>query len=172
MRIKAKKLTDTAVMPTRHHPTDAGLDLFGDEEVTIKYGETVVVQTNIAIEIPPGYVGDVRPRSGLTLNTSLRVHYGTLDSGYRGSIGIICENASHKGFWEQLQQTIKWLVSAINGEPEYYFRSKGSDTAIGIEKGAKLAQLVIHPIWTGDLDEVAELSEADRGENGFGSTGV
>lgn len=172
MRIKAKKLTDTAVMPTRHHPTDAGLDLFGDEEVTINYGETVVIKTNIAIEIPPGYVGDVRPRSGLTSTTPLRVHYGTLDAGYRGSIGIICENANHKGFWGHLKELLKWMIGAINGEKNYTHRFVEDDLSIEIKKGEKLAQLVIHPIWTGDLDEVAELSEADRGENGFGSTGV
>lgn len=139
MRIAAKRLTETAIIPFRHHATDAGLDLFSDEVVSIYPNHTDLVQTNIAIEIPFGFVGDVRPRSGLTLKTALRVQYGTIDSGYRGGIGIICENIG--------------------------------DEVIQIEKGVKLAQLVILPAWMESLTEVDELKKADRGESGFGSTG-
>ena len=135
-----KKLSPTAITPTKAHTTDAGFDLYADEEVTLLKGETLAVKTNIAIELPEGYVADVRPRSGWTLNTSLRVQYGTIDAGYREGIGIICELARDDGMM--------------------------------IPKGMKLAQLVILPIPEITLQEVTELSDSDRGVNGFGSTGA
>ena len=135
-----KKLSPTAITPTKAHTTDAGFDLYADEEVILLKGETLAVKTNIAIELPEGYVADVRPRSGWTLNTSLRVQYGTIDAGYREGIGIICELARDDGMM--------------------------------IPKGMKLAQLVILPIPEITLQEVTELSDSDRGVNGFGSTGV
>ena len=140
-----KKLSPTAITPTKAHTTDAGFDLFSDEEVILTYGETAAIKTNIAIELPEGYVADVRPRSGLTLNTGLRVHYGTVDSGYRNGIGIICENGDHGALCNR---------------------------TVRIKKGSKIAQLVILPIPTIELKEVNELSDSDRGVNGFGSTGI
>ena len=140
-----KKLSPTAITPTKAHTTDAGFDLFSDEDVILKYGETTAILTNIAIELPEGYVADVRPRSGLTLNTGLRVHYGTIDSGYRNGIGIICENGDHGALCNR---------------------------TVRIKKGQKIAQLVILPIPEITLQEVTELSDSDRGINGFGSTGI
>ena len=140
-----KKLSPTAITPTKAHTTDAGFDLFSDEDVILKYGETTAILTNIAIELPEGYVADVRPRSGLTLNTGLRVHYGTVDSGYRNGIGIICENGDHGALCNR---------------------------TVRIKKGQKIAQLVILPIPEITLQEVTELSDSDRGINGFGSTGI
>ena len=140
-----KKLSPTAITPTKAHTTDAGFDLYADEEVILKYGETTAILTNIAIELPEGYVADVRPRSGLTLNTGLRVHYGTVDSGYRNGIGIICENGDHGALCNR---------------------------TVRIKKGQKIAQLVILPIPEITLQEVEELSSSERGVNGFGSTGI
>ena len=140
-----KKLSPTAITPTKAHTTDAGFDLFSDEDVILKYGETTAILTNIAIELPEGHVADVRPRSGLTLNTGLRVHYGTVDSGYRNGIGIICENGDHGALCNR---------------------------TVRIKKGQKIAQLVILPIPEITLQEVTELSDSDRGINGFGSTGI
>ena len=140
-----KKLSPTAITPTKAHTTDAGFDLYADEDVILKYGETTAILTNVAIELPEGYVADVRPRSGLTLNTGLRVHYGTIDSGYRNGIGIICENGDHGALCNR---------------------------TVRIKKGQKIAQLVILPIPEITLQEVEELSVSDRGVNGFGSTGI
>ena len=140
-----KKLSPTAITPTKAHTTDAGFDLYADEDVVLKYGETTAILTNIAIELPEGYVADVRPRSGLTLYSGLRVHYGTIDSGYRNGIGIICENGDHGALCNR---------------------------TVRIKKGQKIAQLVILPIPEITLQEVEELSDSDRGVNGFGSTGV
>ena len=87
-----KKLSKHAITPTRGHSGDAGLDLYASEEIIIPKGGTIAVPTGIAMAIPMGYVGDVRPRSGKSLNSKLRVVYGTVDSPYRGEIGIICDN--------------------------------------------------------------------------------
>ena len=162
-----KKLSHTAITPTKAHTTDAGFDLYADEDVTLKYGETVAIKTNIAIELPEGYVADVRPRSGLTLNTGFRVHYGTVDSGYRDGIGIICENGSH-------------IQNDENGKKRVYMAASGTlsnastweQEILFVPKGSKIAQLVILPIPEITLQEVEELSVSDRGVNGFGSTGV
>ncbi len=143
-----KKLSPTAITPTKAHTTDAGFDLYADEEVILKYGETAAIKTNIAIELPEGYVADVRPRSGLTLNTGLRVHYGTVDAGYRDGVSVISENGHNYHSYLKKQMFIK------------------------IPKGMKIAQLVILPIPEITLQEVEELSDSERGVNGFGSTGV
>ena len=145
LKVYFKKLSPTAITPTKAHTTDAGFDLYADEDVVLKYGETVAIKTNIAIELPEGYVADVRPRSGLTLYSGLRVHYGTIDSGYRNGIGIICENGDHGALCNR---------------------------TVRIKKGQKIAQLVILPIPEIELKEVNELSDSDRGVNGFGSTGI
>ena len=143
-----KKLSPTAITPTKAHTTDAGFDLYADEDVILKYGETTAILTNIAIELPEGYVADVRPRSGLTLNTGLRVHYGTVDAGYRDGVSVISENGHNYHSYLKKQMFIK------------------------IPKGMKIAQLVILPIPEITLQEVEELSVSDRGVNGFGSTGI
>ena len=162
-----KKLSPTAITPTKAHTTDAGFDLYADEDVVLKYGETAAIKTNIAIELPEGYVADVRPRSGLTLNTGLRVHYGTVDSGYRDGIGIICENGSHVQNDENNKNRIYKVASGT-----LHHASIWEQEVIIIKQGQKIAQLVILPIPEITLQEVNELSDSDRGVNGFGSTGA
>ena len=162
-----KKLSPTAITPTKAHTTDAGFDLYADEDVVLKYGETAAIKTNIAIELPEGYVADVRPRSGLTLNTGLRVHYGTVDSGYRDGIGIICENGSHVQNDENNKNRIYKVASGT-----LHHASIWEQEVIIIKQGQKIAQLVILPIPAITLQEVTELSDSDRGVNGFGSTGI
>ena len=162
-----KKLSPTAITPTKAHTTDAGFDLYVDEDVVLKYGETAAIKTNIAIELPEGYVADVRPRSGLTLNTGLRVHYGTVDSGYRDGIGIICENGSHVQNDENNKNRIYKVASGT-----LHHASIWEQEVIIIKQGQKIAQLVILPIPEITLQEVNELSDSDRGVNGFGSTGT
>ena len=164
-----KKLSPTAITPTKAHTTDAGFDLYADEATIITYGETVAVKTNIAIELPEGYVADVRPRSGLTLNTGLRVHYGTIDAGYRDGIGIICENGNHE---PMISDVMYFVASELTEDKTYSDFIGEKEIVIHIERGQKIAQLVILPIPEITLQEVTELSDSDRGVNGFGSTGV
>lgn len=141
MIIKFKKLSDTAITPCKAHANDAGFDLFSDENITTTGGDKVTIKTGIALELPDGYMADVRPRSGITSKTKLRVQYGTVDAGYRGEISIIVDNI---GSW-------------------YDFEN--------IEEGMKLAQLVIQKIPDVQLIEADELNDTVRGNGGFGSTG-
>lgn len=155
MKLKVKRLTQTARLPEKAFPTDAGFDVFADEAVTIHNGETVAVSTGIALEIPDGYYGRLKARSGLTINSALRVQEGTIDSSYRGEVKIIAE------------------IKALNyDETENLFYQTMPTRPFAIEKGMKIAQLIIQPVPHFKIVEAGELSESDRGENGFGSTGV
>lgn len=141
MILRVKKLTDDAVVPQYAHPGDAGLDLFASVEVEIGAGESAMVGTGIAIQVPPGTEAQVRPRSGLALKRRVTVLNtpGTIDEGYRGEVGVILINHGREPF--------------------------------RIEKGMKIAQMVIKPVTRVEVEEVAELSDSARGAGGFGSTG-
>ena len=142
-KIKIKKLHDNATIPTRSHSTDAGLDLYASEEVCADEG--TLISTGIAVDIPPGYEGTIRPRSGLTSRTGLRVQLGTVDSGYTGELKVIADYIPNEGIGDQ---------------------------TYAVSTGDKIAQLVISPIETPEVEVVDEFdSESERGENGFGSTG-
>ena len=140
-KIKIKKLNADATIPTRSHPTDAGLDLYASEDVSVSRG--TMIPTGIAVDIPPGYEAQVRPRSGLSIRSSLRVTLGTIDSGFVGEINVIADSVNVVG-----------------------------STMYQVKKGDKIAQLVISPIETPEVEVVDDFdSESERGENGFGSTG-
>ena len=139
--IKIKKLNDNATIPTRSHSTDAGLDLYASEDVSVARG--TMIPTGIAVDIPPGFEAQVRPRSGLSVRSSLRVTLGTIDSGFVGEINVIADSIN------------------VIGSTMYH-----------VKKGDKIAQLVLSPIETPVVEVVDEFdSESERGENGFGSTG-
>ncbi|PEQ75180.1 dUTP diphosphatase [Bacillus cereus] len=145
LRTKIKRVRDVE-LPRYAKPGDSGFDLVAAEDTIIWPGETKVVQTGLAFEIPPGYELQVRPRSGMTRNTKLRVVLGTVDSGYRGEVGVLVDNNERP-----ISLNMKAHV---------------------IEKGTRIAQGVIAPVVTAHFVEVDELSESDRGTGGFGSTGV
>lgn len=145
LRVKIKRVKDVE-LPRYAKPGDSGFDLVAAEDTIIWPGETKVVQTGLAFEIPPGYELQVRPRSGMTRNTKLRVVLGTVDSGYRGEVGVLVDNTE--------------IPKAANMQAHV------------IEKGTRIAQGVIAPVITAHFVEVDDLSESDRGSNGFGSTGV
>ena len=165
MKINFKKLSDTAITPLKANYNDAGFDLYADEDATLAYGETKAVATNIALELPDGYMADVRPRSGLTRDTALRVQYGTVDAGYRGGIGIICENVDNL---YKVKTIDNKLHAIITGDQDAILTY---NTAIEIKRGDKIAQLVIQKIPDIELIEADELNETARGAGGFGSTG-
>src|SRR5699024_2721368 len=87
-----KRLTDGAVIPTKAHYNDSGFDLYASEDVIIEPCETAIVLTGIAVELPKGFEAQIRPRSGVTAKTKLRVQLGTIDNGYTGEIGVIVDN--------------------------------------------------------------------------------
>ena len=140
VKVQIKKLNEDAILPQYAHKTDAGADIFALEETIIKPHETKLIKTGVAVAIPVGYEIQIRPRSGLSLKSGLRIANapGTIDSDYRGEICVIMENTSN------LSYTIK--------------------------KEDKIAQLVISPVPMIEWDEVDELEETERGEGGFGST--
>ena len=94
--LEIKLLSEKAIMPRRANPTDSGLDLFTAIETTIPAHATKIIPTNIAIQLPYGYEAQVRPRSGKTAKTKLRVQLGTIDYTYNKDIGIIVDNTSDK----------------------------------------------------------------------------
>ncbi|MDR4408182.1 dUTP diphosphatase [Bacillus anthracis] len=145
LRVKIKRVKDVE-LPKYAKPGDAGFDLVAAEDTIIWPGETKVVPTGLAFEIPPGYEMQVRPRSGITRNTKLRVVLGTVDSGYRGEVGVLVDNT----------ETPK----------------SSNMQAHVIEKGTRIAQGVIAPVITAHFEEVDELSHSERGTNGYGSTGT
>ena len=167
MRIRFKLLSENAKLPTKTNPTDSGLDLYAAEDVVIAPGETVVVKTDVAVELPPGHEAQVRPRSGITSKTKLRIQLGTIDESYRGNIGIIVDNIASVYLPELPVYPIsidgKWQTECLDQYP---------DETYLIRKGDKIAQLVVQPIPQTVAVEISELSASDRGENGFGSSGV
>lgn len=158
-QIGFKRLSPDAVLPTRAHPTDSGFDLCASEDVIISPGATVVIPTGIAVKLPPGYEATVRPRSGVTSRTKLRVQLGTIDGGYGGEIGVIVDNISQKG---PLGPNFV-RIDEDSDKPHAVYR---------ISKGERIAQLVITRLPAVEAVEIAEIGESERGANGFGSTGV
>ena len=167
MNVKIKRLHPDAVITQYAKPGDAGFDLVAVEDIIVKPGETVKVPTGLAFELPEGYELQIRPRSGITLKTKLRVQLGTVDAGYRGEIGVIVDNIAEDPF-----ENVVPYLSHIDGND---YRTDGeiypNETYI-IRKGDKIAQGVIAPIQHAEFIEVDELSDSERGAGGFGSTGV
>lgn len=168
LEIGFKRLSDNAILPTKAHATDSGFDLFAAQDVIIAPGETVVVPSDIAIQLPQGYEAQVRPRSGITSKTKLRVQLGTIDEQYRGNIGIIVDNVAPKtdsetGEFYLMDESKTVLIEYdANFDKTYYVR-----------KGDKIAQLVVQPIpATVAVEITGELEDSDRGANGFGSSGI
>ena len=136
----SRKITEDAVLPTYAHDTDAGADIYAVEDYKLAPHSTTIVKTGLKIAIPAGYEIQIRPRSGLSLKTNLRIANapGTIDAEYRGEVGVIVENT-------------------------------GNLTAT-ISKGDKIAQMVVMPVPMIKWEEVDELSQTSRGEGGYGST--
>ena len=137
MRIK---LLDQNCMPVKKHPTDAGWDLKARlaEPLIIEPATVVQVPAGLCVEIPDGYVGDIRPRSGLT-KKGIVAQYGTVDAPYRGEI----------------------LVNIANIGREAY----------ELLPYERMAQLVILPVFLESLEISDTLSDTERGDKGFGSSG-
>ena len=142
MRLIVKRLDPAgARLPERAHPGDAGLDLFAAADVDVPAGEARLVGTGLAVELPPGTEGQIRPRSGLALRHAVTVLNapGTIDAGYRGEVGVLLVNHGRRAF--------------------------------RVGRGMKVAQLVVTPVVDVEVVEADQLSETTRGGRGFGSTG-
>lgn len=140
--VKIKKLTDTAIIPTKGSAKAAGYDLYSDETIGIEPGTCVKISTGLAITPPKGYFGAVFARSGLASKQGLRPAncVGVCDEDYTG----------------------EYMVALYNDSSETQM----------IQKGERIAQLVFLPYINVDFEEVEELEKTDRGAGGFGSTGT
>ena len=114
MNIRIKKLHPDAILPGYAHgpAEDAGLDLRAVERVLLLPGMAEAVPTGLAIELPPGYEAQVRPRSGLGLKHSLTVNFGTIDPGYRGEIRVVMFNLGRVDYTIEKGDRIAQLVVA------------------------------------------------------------
>ena len=141
VKVKYKLLHPDAMPPIFQTLGSVGADLYSIDTTTILGGCTKLIHTGIALEIPYGYEGQIRPRSGNALNHGYTVLNtpGTIDSDYRGEIGVLIFNS-------------------------------GRDY-VQIKKGDRIAQLVIKKVPMVIFEEVEELNDSNRGRNGFGSTG-
>ncbi len=169
--VKVKRLHPDAVIPVKAHVSDAGLDLVAVEDTIIEPGETALIKTGLAFELPEGYEMQIRPRSGVTLKTKLRVQLGTVDCNYRGEVGVIVDNTRIRtGYTTPTLQTIddKSLYSGKHFGHKV-FEEKGTYL---IRKGDRIAQAVIHRLPDVELVEVVSLGDSERGEGAYGSTGV
>jgi dUTP pyrophosphatase len=143
--LKVKKLHPDAILPKYNYPTDSGFDLHSVEEVIIPPLGRAFVPTGLSFQFNENYEIQVRTKSGLAINQGLMVlnSPGTVDQGYSGEI--------------------KAIIFNTNQAP------------VIIPKGMKVAQAVLCPVVNGgyvEILEVEELNETDRGDNGFGSTGI
>ncbi|MEH6848587.1 dUTP diphosphatase [Bacillus pseudomycoides] len=168
LRVKVKKMNEAVELPKYANPGDAGFDLVAAEDVIINPGETKLIPTGLAFEIPPGYEMQIRPRSGMSRKTKLRVVLGTIDSGYRGEVGVIVDNAS----LIEYASMPRFKAGILAGDNDFSITKPVKYEVIKISKGDRIAQGVIAPVETAHFEEAAELSGSERGTGGFGSTGV
>lgn len=144
VRVRRLRANADLPLPRYHSELAAGLDLCADLEapLTLKPLERALVPTGLSLELPPGFEGQVRPRSGLAAKQGVTVLNapGTIDADYRGEVKVLLVN--------------------LSAEP------------VTLTRGDRVAQLVVAAVTRATLVEVAELSESARGSAGFGSTGV
>lgn len=140
--IRFKKLNPSAAIPQQAHPGDAGMDLVSVDALVLEPGKRALVHTGLAVEIPVGFEGQVRPRSGLALKNGITVLNapGTIDAGYRGELGVVLINLG--------------------------------DSPFAIEPGMRIAQLVIAAVAEVTVAVADDLSATERGTGGYGSSGV
>jgi dUTP pyrophosphatase len=143
--LKVELLNDDAKFPEYAYPSDSGFDLYSTEDLEVGPFGRILVPTGIKLSIPEEYEIQVRPKSGLALNHGLTVLNtpGTVDSGYNGEIKVIVFNTNNN--------------------------------YVKLPKGMKIAQAVLCPVVNGkyvNLIEVNKVTDGERGDNGFGSTGI
>jgi len=146
MKVRIRRLPAARDLPLPSHasPGSAGFDLRAavEGELVLRPGERLLVPTGIVLEIPPGWEGQVRPRSGLALRQGIGLVNapGTIDSDYRGEVGVILINLG--------------------------------DAPCGLKRGDRIAQLVISRAEPIEWEEADSLEGSGRGDGGFGSTGT
>jgi len=143
MKIKLKRLSKHAKMPTYGTKGAGALDLYAVEDVTFHTDDVKAIRSGWIFEIPEGYYVEVVPRSGLSIKNEFIMFNspGVVDSDYRGEIYV-------------------------------YFKFIKKDSVFSIKRGKRFAQMMLKKKINVEFEEVEELSETDRGSGGFGSTGA
>ncbi|NMA64877.1 MAG: aminotransferase [Clostridiaceae bacterium] len=166
-------MRDDITLPSYANPYDAGMDVCAAEDVLIKPGQTAIIPTGLKFAIPEGYEIQVRPRSGISYKTPLRISNspGTIDAGYRDELVIIMTNTSPERNPEG-----KTCDSGDEENEQNYLTldSKGNKKGTYlIKKGERVAQLILAQVPRMNLIKVDSVSDIgfNRG-GGFGSTGV
>jgi len=151
MQLRFKKLHPEAKIPYYATSGSAGMDVCTVEPIAIGWGQVVVVNTGLAVEIPEGYELQVRPRSGSAMRRGLTVvnSPGTIDEDFRGPIKVI--------------------LTVVRSPEELAL--DGMEHPLHLDAGERIAQLVLKKVERLPIVEVTELSETERGEGGLGSTG-
>lgn len=164
--IQVEKCSEDTKIPTYARVGDAGMDIYSTEEVTLAPGEKRLIGTGIKVAIPEGYEIEVVPKSGIALKTGLKVSNspGTIDSGYRDEIKVIIENS---------EPSIKDIEYTFDNNGNPVIKSILHGKSYTIEKGQKIAQIILKEVPMINFQEVKNISEisGDRG-GGFGSTGL
>ena len=119
MTLRFRKVHPDAVLPSYAHPSDAGMDVRSVEDLTIAPGKRALVHTGLVMLLPPKYEAQVRPRSGLALKSGVTVLNtpGTIDSGYRGEVGVILANFGDADFQVKKGDKIAQIVIAPVTQP-------------------------------------------------------
>lgn len=155
-------------------PGDAGVDLYAAEKKVLYPGDRALIATGIAIALPDGFEAQVRPRSGNALKLGLMISNapGTIDSGYRDQVSVICYN-SNPPVPRGLIHSVLEAMDAVEPEAiEDAVVAYDSKVTITIEPGMKIGQLVFARFERPEVSIVSDLPPSDRGLNGFGSTGI
>ncbi len=142
MKLKVKKLDPEARIPAYAHEGDSGMDLYSAENATIEPGERKTVKTGLAISLPKGFEAQIRPKSGLASNSGITV-------------------LNTPGTVDSCYRGEIMVIMANFGKQPYK-----------VEKGKKIAQMVIARVEEAEVEETDELDETTRSDGGFGSTGL
>ena len=142
MTVKVLRTDPAAQLPVYAHPGDAGMDVRSIEDVTLSPGARALIHTGLVLMLPPNAEAQVRPRSGLALK------HGVTVLNTPGTI-----DAGYRG-------EVGVILINLGVEP------------FTVEKGMKIAQIVVSPVAQAEVVEVTSVDETDRGAGGFGSTGV
>ena len=160
------ELEENVQLPTYAHKTDAGVDIYAREEITINPGETIIIPTGIKCAIPEGYALLIQPRSGQSAKTKLRIANspGLIDSGYRDEIGVIIEN---------IEPPFKDIDYEFDDNGKIQINSILHGNSYTIVEGQRFAQMRLVQVPKAEFIKVESVGEIGEDRNGgFGSSGI
>jgi dUTP pyrophosphatase len=153
-KLKVVKLNEKASLPKRSQDGDAGYDLSSSGYYEILPGERVLIKTGLKMKIPDGLYGRIAPRSSLAVKNGIDVLGGVVDSNYTGEVCVILLNTQ-----KEIKQLDLFAPSSVPG-------------VFVVKPGDRIAQIIFENYSILDVEEALELEGTNRGEKGFGSTGV